>query len=265
MTLSTATLPNGNTVHCLNPYELEYSVHEIFNDDLTRHGLDLPRNGVFFDVGANIGLFALYIHEQCPDASIYCYEPIPAVFEALERNLANLSGNCHAFRLGLGAARGNVEFDYYPGITGLSTCNQAAGQVLSQGLRSILLGDANSEDVRDIRDRQHLDPQFVAELLTPTKVQCPIGRLSDELSAKGHGTVDLLKIDTEGSEEDVLAGLEPGDWAKIRQLMIEVHLGRDTLDKLNRQLQSLGYRTSTEDHPMAKGGAPVFHLYARRS
>jgi FkbM family methyltransferase len=264
MTLSTATLPNGNTVHCLNPYEIEFSVHEIFNDDLTRHGLDLPKDGVYFDVGANIGLFALYLNDRCPDASIYSYEPIPAVFEALQRNLAGLSGNCHAIRLGLGATPGMVEFDYYPGITGLSTCNRAAGQVLSQGLKNILLGEGNSEDVREIRDRQHYDPELVAQLLTPTRVQCPIERLSDQLAAKGHDSVDLLKIDTEGSEEAVLAGLDPDDWGKIRQLMVEVHVGRETLDAMERRFQELGYRTSKEDHPMAKGGAPVFHLYARR-
>jgi hypothetical protein len=30
------------------------------------------------------------------------------------------------------------------------------------------------------------------------------------------------------------------------------------------ELQERGYRVSADDHPMAEGGAPVFHLYAHQ-
>ena len=66
-----ATLPDGRQIHCVNTYEVDFSVHEIFNDDLQRHGIELPADGVFLDVGANIGLFAL--HRRLKDPLIAAF------------------------------------------------------------------------------------------------------------------------------------------------------------------------------------------------
>ena len=59
MTPATTQLPDGRTVHCVNAYEVDFSAHEIFTDDLAGHGITLPADGVYFDVGANIGLFSV--------------------------------------------------------------------------------------------------------------------------------------------------------------------------------------------------------------
>ncbi len=34
--------------------------------------------------------------------------------------------------------------------------------------------------------------------------------------------MDLLKVDVEGAELDVLRGVDPQDWARIRQVVVEV-------------------------------------------
>ena len=269
MNLVSKTLPDGRTVYCLNPYEVDFSVHEIFGDDLAAHGIDLPRDGVFVDVGANIGLFAMYLHGLCPDATIHAYEPIPTTFAALERNIAGLSTRCHAHRTGLGAAPGNAAFDHFPGITGLSTARPDVGRHLAAGLKKLMFSADAGDNVQEILDRTgateaRQDESFVRELFRSETVECPISTLSGELADHGIDRVDLLKIDTEGSEKDVLAGIAEGDWSRIRQLMVEVHLGREETDAIERDLQRRGYRTTTGAHPLSRGGVPVFHVYASR-
>ena len=35
------------------------------------------------DIGANMGSFSVYAANSCPEADIYCYEPVPGNFEVL--------------------------------------------------------------------------------------------------------------------------------------------------------------------------------------
>ena len=89
MQLSKALLPDGRTVHCVNNYEVDFSAHEIFSQDLSGHGLDMTADGIYLDVGANIGLFSMYIMDRCPRAKVFAFEPMPSAFAALELNTSS--------------------------------------------------------------------------------------------------------------------------------------------------------------------------------
>lgn len=262
-----ATLPDGRQIHCVNTYEVDFSVHEIFNDDLERHGIELPADGVFLDVGANIGLFALHLLDVCPAARVFAYEPMPEAFAALEQNLL---GRARAFALGLGAAPGTAEFEYFPGITALSSCHGAVSAEMARGLKRMLAGAPADAEVADILDktgaaeRTAADPAFVEQLFTTCKVQAAIDTLSHQIRQHGLERIDLLKIDTEGAEKEVLAGLDEGHWPLVRQMVVEVHLGREETDLMERQLQGRGFRTQVGHHPLSNSGVPVFHIYAKR-
>ena len=70
-------LPNELAVVQMNRNETAYLYHEIFEkESYVRHGVQLPAGAVVFDVGANIGLFTLYVRERCAGARIYAFEPI---------------------------------------------------------------------------------------------------------------------------------------------------------------------------------------------
>jgi FkbM family methyltransferase len=268
MNLASVALPDGRTISCVNAYEVEFSVHEIFSSDLTDHGINLPADGTYFDVGANIGLFALFLEAQCPQASIFAYEPMTEAFAALDRNLRDFVPAAHAFPIAMGAAPGVAEFDYFPGVTSLSNCNPQVGNKLAGGIRSMLTAQRDTP-VGDILDRTGAnelsqDPGFVDHLLRAEKVHARVETLSREISAHQVNQIDLLKIDTEGAEKDVLAGIAAEDWPKIRQLMVEVHLGRQETENIASDLERRGFRTSIGDHPLAQYGAPVFHVYAMR-
>jgi len=266
---TTAVLPDGRTIHCVNAYEVDFGAHEIFTDDLARHGIRLPADGVYIDVGANIGLFALFLRDRCERAHIVAYEPMPEAFDALESNLRARVPDAVAVRIGLGASPGEIEFDHYPGITALSTSNPAVGRELAAGLRKILSGGGSGAEVEEILDRtgateRRDDAAFVETLFRSEKLRARIDTLSREIARLGLGHIDLLKIDTEGAEKEVLAGIDEADWPKIRQLLVEVHLGEAERDRIEAQLQARGFATSIGSHPLAQGGAAVFHIYARR-
>lgn len=266
---TTTALPDGRTIQCVNPYEVDFSVHEIFSEDFAAHGIDLPAEGVYFDVGANIGLFAIYLRDRCAQGRIFAYEPMPAAFAALAGNAAALTPPAEAIPLGLGRAPGTLEFDYFPGISALSTANRAVGEKLSAGLREVLAGSGASEAVREIVERigtteRMEEADFLDSLFRTERVTAEIDTLSSQLAARGLAGIDLLKIDTEGAEKEVLAGIAESDWPKIRQLLVEVHLGRDETEAIEADLKRRGYRTSIGGHPLSQGGAPVFHIYASR-
>ncbi len=48
----------------------------------------LPRNGVFLDLGANIGAISIPVYEKRKDLTMVCVEAAPWIFSYLEKNLA---------------------------------------------------------------------------------------------------------------------------------------------------------------------------------
>jgi len=65
--------------------ELEVMRDILLDEDYSLGDLPAPR--LILDVGANIGLAALYFRAQYPDAEIVAVEPDPATFAKLEQNL----------------------------------------------------------------------------------------------------------------------------------------------------------------------------------
>ena len=44
-------------------------------------------NKVIFDIGANMGLFSLWINDNFKNTEIHCFEPVPELFNILEHNI----------------------------------------------------------------------------------------------------------------------------------------------------------------------------------
>ena len=52
-------------LHQINVYETEYLYKEIFEDETyLKHGIAIPEGAVVFDIGANIGLFTLFVKHR---------------------------------------------------------------------------------------------------------------------------------------------------------------------------------------------------------
>ncbi|MCP4745430.1 MAG: FkbM family methyltransferase [Desulfobacteraceae bacterium] len=78
----------------------------------------LPSEGLtIVDVGANVGLFALYMKLNWKDSEIYCFEPALHTFKLLEANMTQLSGiKCFAY--GLANQSATVNLFLHPHNTG---------------------------------------------------------------------------------------------------------------------------------------------------
>lgn len=123
-----------------------------------------------FDVGANVGRWAMAVREMCPSAIIHAFEIVPQTFERLQRNTSALpsivTNNC-----GLADSQGPVMVRFFHDDPELSSMVAVPYDRPSENVPSCTLtGDAYCEQ-------------------------------------RGIGLIDLLKIDTEGSELLVLRGL----------------------------------------------------------
>lgn len=80
----------------------QYLYDEIFvQRSYLRAGVSLREGAVVFDIGVNIGMFSLFVLENCPSATLYAFEPLAPVYRLLERNAALAGDRVHVFRHGL--------------------------------------------------------------------------------------------------------------------------------------------------------------------
>lgn len=99
-------------------------VHEpgtvAFLSSCIRHG------GVFFDVGANIGLTALPVVMTCPHAEIYCFEADSANADRLRWNVQNLRhASVHVEEVAVSDSSGYVPFEVGNGMLSKVTADSS--------------------------------------------------------------------------------------------------------------------------------------------
>src|ERR1044071_5991271 len=81
-------LPNGELIAHLNQSETDYMYAEIFEERAYVHPrFHIPDHACILDVGANIGMFSRFALATWNAPTVFAFEPIPQVFEILERNV----------------------------------------------------------------------------------------------------------------------------------------------------------------------------------
>lgn len=248
------TLPNGMDVDYSS--NVDFLQREVFDEHLyNKHGIE-PKNGdCIFDVGANIGFFVMFLNEQLDDASVYSFEPIPDTFELLKRNAKRHNRlDLKMFNCGLSDEPGTATFTHYPKSNLCSTMfPQGSAEYLANS-REFVISEFRSRSVvlKAIVDRT---PRIcwwpIAELVrryyrTAVKIQCELRTISDIIDENDIQKIDYLKIDTEGAEMKVLGGIRPEHWPVIRQVVVEAHEGKEGLAQVVDLLQSVGFKTTTE-------------------
>ncbi|HEY6351411.1 MAG TPA: amino acid adenylation domain-containing protein [Candidatus Angelobacter sp.] len=261
----THELPNGMVVAEQNRNETEYLYDEIFvRQAYLRHGIIIPANACIFDIGANIGLFSLFADQHAPGGRIYAFEPIGPVFEKLARNVSQCGSQIKIFQAGIAAEDGEAEFVYYPRHSMLSAMSAHAdrGQaraILKQSLQNqqnagSKLAQELSEPIDEILAAQLQGETWKAQLRSISQI------MRDEQIER----IDLLKIDVEGAELDVLRGIRPEDWKKIRQVVVESHGRNEILHAVTALLESAGFLVKIEQEALLEGTA-MRNVYARKT
>jgi amino acid adenylation domain-containing protein/FkbM family methyltransferase len=253
-------LPDGITVFALNRSETDFMAGEIFADETyLRGGVVLPDEAVIVDVGANVGLFAVWAAGVCASPTIHSVEPMPPAVAVLRHNRALHDVAGEVVPVALGATEATATFAYYPYASVLSGRHPDQADE-SRVVKSFLVEQVRSQGV-DL-DEDVLD-ELLAERLRTVPYECRVRRLSDVLADLGVDRVDLLKIDVEKSEQEVLAGLDDADFARIAQIVVEVHDRHGSLAAVTGLLAGHGYRVEVlRDPQLATTG--LYNVHATR-
>lgn len=147
-------------------------------------------NKRIIDIGANIGVSALFFLTRSPDAKCYLFEPLPANIVKLKKNLKNFSERYTLYESAVFNKSGKLEFHVEP--TG--------------------------------RYSQLVDIMIEPEKKNAIEVNClDINDVLNEISEKDD--IDLIKIDIEGAEQTVLAAIDKKYFNKIKEIVYETNQG----------------------------------------
>lgn len=128
------------------------------------------RDAVVFDVGANIGVFALVMSRLAPRGKVFAFEPATENFDYLQQNLvANGAANVVAERCAVYDESGTVPFVFSPASPSGSFVSPGTGHA------------GESQPVEAVS-------------------------LDDYVERRGLARVDLIMVDAEGAEMAVLRG-----------------------------------------------------------
>ena len=177
----TVWIPQNEVFRIRNIFEEhEYSIppHHIPTGPLT-----------IVDIGANVGLFALYMKNLRQDCDVYCFEPAAQTVELLKRNIAD-HPRIHLFPYALSNGEGMADLHLHPDNGG------------ENSLKSVEKSPPGHTIRVQVKDA------------------------ATALQSIGLSYVDILKIDTEGSEVDILESLLPL-LPYVGVVMIEYHSEKD--------------------------------------
>jgi FkbM family methyltransferase len=134
----------------------------------------IRKDAVVFDVGANIGVFALVLSRLAPHGRVFAFEPAPENFDYLEKNLAaNGAGNVVAERCAVYDETGTVPFVFSPA--------SPSGSFVPTGVSAGAAHAGDSQQVEAVS-------------------------MDDYVRRRGLDRVDLIMVDAEGAEMAVLRG-----------------------------------------------------------
>ncbi|WP_280503468.1 FkbM family methyltransferase [Nocardia farcinica] len=249
-------LDDVRTVECPSPAEARFLWGEITSESgMYREAATGLRPGdVALDIGANIGLSALFFADACPDVQVIAAEPAPVTFHCLERNLAAFVPRSTPLPLAVGAEPGVLPFTWYPHApanSGLYADRERDDQATRTFLRnSGLNDDAAALITADL----HRGEQIDVEMTT-------VSAIMDAYAPDGE--IGLLKIDVERAELDVLNGVGDTDWPRIRSVVAEVHDIEGRLARIEDMLRDHGLTSRTRQDPSLQG-TELYEVYAVR-
>lgn len=178
------------------------------------------RASVVLDVGAHVGFYALLAAHANPKGRVFAFEPHPTVYERLVRNVA-LNGveNVRCMQAACGARAGT--------------------------------GELYEVDGRGIPSGSTLECGFMKPEWGIRSRAVSVLMLDEFVAGADLGTVDLVKLDTEGTEPQVLEGMQDTLRRHRPVIFCEVLPDRGTEEALEAVFGSLGYR-----YYLLKGDGP---------
>lgn len=171
-------------------------------------GYEIERGDTVIDIGANIGVFAIYAASRAPEVKVFSYEPFPENVKWLRNNISK------------------------SGLTNVQVHQQAV--CAETGVRYL---QVNSED-------WIMHSLFGERNAAHHGLPVDCISFDDIMNGKGIECCDLLKLDCEGSEYEILQGCAPETLRRVRRIVGEYHEGPHidgTGEELCRFLESRSF------------------------
>ena len=253
-------LPNGLTVVPQSRAEAEHFYHDIFEKRIyLRYGVTLEAGDTVFDVGGNIGTFALFASREAPGARIYTFEPAPPVYQRLRANLALNGATARAFNHGIAEAERTAHFTFYPNSSGMSSFYADLAE--EREVLRLMIDREREEGMEGLDALAEFTDELLDERFRAVEMECRLRPLSAVIREQGVGRIDFLKIDVQKAELDVLRGLDGEHWPLIRQVVMEVHDLDGRLDEVTGLLRSHGFTVEVEQDEAVEGSI-LYNLFA---
>ncbi|MEO2049638.1 MAG: FkbM family methyltransferase [Pirellulales bacterium] len=135
---------------------------------------NLPKDGVFIDIGANVGIYSLWAATLLgSNGTIVSFEPNPPAFERLSFNMD---------------ANKKIRGSHWPKI-----------KLLNTGV-----ADRNGQFDLHLCPENLGESSLVLHATSCSRVNIPCVKLLDKLTQLNISKIDILKIDIEGAEEKAL-------------------------------------------------------------
>ncbi|XXY48795.1 non-ribosomal peptide synthase/polyketide synthase [Sorangium sp. So ce269] len=262
-------LPNDMAVVQQNKNETDYLYEEIFRKKTySLYGIEIPRGAVVFDVGANIGMYSLYVTLHAEEARVFAFEPLAPIYETLAANAGLYGRSIKLFHHGLSDREETVAFTYYPRYSMMSGAQAyARPEEEVEVVKRFLAKETEAGSSEAAELLSHAD-ELLAGRFQGEVHNCLLRRLSDVIREEGVDRIDLLKIDVQRAEMHVLRGLTAADWKIIEQVVMEVHAaeGQESegrLEELEALLQQHGFQVIIEQDELLSG-TDRYNVYASR-
>ncbi len=154
-----------------------------------------------FDVGANVGNTVKIFNSIFPESSIHAFEPNPSVFDKLQKNCNHIK-NLKLNNIGVGNKEGVLKLN-----------------------RHVNSGATSFKNPNNITN-----PNYSKNIVD--QIEVPIQTLHNYTKDHQIKSVDLLKIDVEGFEQEVLEGISSNYLQdNIQLIMIESNLIEKMMDQ----------------------------------
>lgn len=181
---------------------------DIFFKNPYTKGVSIPDGSTIVDIGANVGVFSLFVEKMAKKTNIYSFEAHPANFKYLEWNVRkNNLKNIRIFNLAVSGKKGKIKlFKHDKGFGGFS-----------------------------------IYPDLV-ESKTGEYVEVRSTTLNEIIEQNNIKKIDFLKLDCEGSEYEILFKTSKRNLQKIGFIAMEIHRVKDySIDALTKFLTKNGF------------------------
>jgi len=176
-------------------YDLEKGFHNYELESKKKLLSLIPKEGIFYDIGANIGMYSVYMALKKSNLTIYCFEPEPIAFDCLKSTFDSVKNDR------------------------VTLFNKAVGSC--EEVRSIYKSSTNDGGHTLIKNRN-------ADFVKDSDVS--VINIDQLVQDKRIKPPHAIKIDVEGFELEVLKGMEKTIIESKPHMLIECN-NNDLMEK----------------------------------